>query len=181
MTSYLNLHSVIENTDAHIKKRQSEIRRGCKQVSIDACFIQDWLPLSTNKFPSAFGYSRYGAYMVKHIKDTEFNNIAYVGNGVISQRRNRIKNVFRNGGKAVVSKNGSSSDCRVASKMFQADSNLDNWLYYYIKVPKIDLNPNSIYWTDEGEIAEKFYVEEMERSLHEKFQPRYNLEGLIAK
>lgn len=171
MNKLLDINTIFTNNEKYTKKRLSEIRRGCKKVSLDNCHTQDWLPLSLDRFPPIYGYSRFGAYMVKHITDTGFDNIRYVGNGVVGSRKKRIKDVFQNDGRAVVSKNGSSSDCRVASKLFQEDPKLGNWLFWCCRIPKLV----------GGELAEKFYVEGFERSLHDHFNPLYNLAGLIGK
>ena len=77
------------------------------------------------------GVKALGVYCIVYKIDEE---VKYIGQGVMSQRRSQHKRVFLNGGKPVLMAN-SSLDSDVARKMYDYDSNIDNWLFQFCCIP----------------------------------------------
>jgi|TARA_B110000263_G_C14974797_1_gene358767 hypothetical protein len=57
-----------------------------------------------------------------------------VGQGNISARKGRHKAVFLNKGKDIVSKSGATSPSVTGQKMYQYDTNINNWLFSFCVV-----------------------------------------------
>lgn len=70
--------------------------------------------------------NRPGLYRIYHNDD-----LMYIGYGNLNARRARHVIVFKKEGKADVSSNGRSSDSPVASKMYDIDSDINNWYISY--------------------------------------------------
>jgi hypothetical protein len=64
--------------------------------------------------------------------------IYYVGKGNLSDRRSKHKLVFNNAGNQWWA-NGCKTDSTVARKMFQKDSDLSNWEFWYTRIPEADV------------------------------------------
>ena len=97
-------------------------------------------PLSgTSSVPLTYSVSgkqvkKSGVYKIYHWDNLEVPMA--IGQGGISDRLNRHRLVFRNEGVAMVYKGGTSSSCATASKMYQYDSNLDNWYFSWCSLPR---------------------------------------------
>ena len=70
--------------------------------------------------------NRPGLYRIYHNDD-----LMYVGYGNLNARRARHVIVFNKKGNADVSSNGRASDSPVASKMYDMDSDINNWYISY--------------------------------------------------
>jgi len=75
-----------------------------------------------------------GVYKIFHAKD--FSKAMVIGEGVVAGRKSRHVSVFKNKGISIPHEGGSSSPCSTASKMYQYDSNIDNWYFSWCELPK---------------------------------------------
>ena len=64
--------------------------------------------------------------------------IYYIGKGVITGRKNRHQLVFRNDGNPI-NRNRCVTDSQVARKMYEKDSDLSNWDFWYTRIPESDV------------------------------------------
>jgi hypothetical protein len=83
--------------------------------------------------------------------------------GVISQRRNRMRMIFRNDGNNVIHSGGGQSDHVGARKAYQLDPDMDNWGSSWV-------------------IFNNQHIMEMyEVTLVKYLNPEFNLEGMTGK
>ena len=64
--------------------------------------------------------------------------IYYVGKGVISGRKNKHQMIFNNKGKPL-NWNRTVTDSQVARKMYDKDSDLSNWDFWFTRIPESDI------------------------------------------
>ena len=106
-----------------------------------------------------------GLYRIHHK-----NDLMYIGVGNLNARRTRHVSVFKNKGKPIQKKNGSSSDSPVARKMYHKDKNLDNWYFSW--------------QTIDGEIDRDiamFVMSRMELILGKQLKPALCTEHMLGK
>jgi len=88
------------------------------------------------RLPSGAGITKkMGVYQIIH-KPT--NTIMSIGKGNLGDRRARHKRVFLNKGRPIENES-STSDSSTARKMYQHDTNLDNWLFSWCEVGNEEL------------------------------------------
>lgn len=71
-----------------------------------------------------------GVYKIIH----KNSGVMYIGQGNVSNRKNRHLSVFKNKGKEMVSPNGHSSSSQAGTKMYAFDQDIDNWLFSFIMI-----------------------------------------------
>ena len=126
--------------------------------TVDKLTFSPYVSLSTN-----MGMSRNirGLYRIRHVSNPHI--VLYYGEGKITPRICRHRDVYNNGGRDMITEN-SSSGSQVAKKMYLYDSSsIDNWQYSYAKV---ELNCDV-------DLMKKF-IKIYEEILVERDQPLYN-------
>ena len=81
------------------------------------------------------GESITGVYQIIHKRS---KIIYYVGKGNIADRRIKHRMIFNNNGKPL-NVNRCVTDSQVARKMYDKDSDLSNWDFYYTRIPESDV------------------------------------------
>tara|TARA_R110002012_G_scaffold69495_3_gene179926 strand:+ start:1142 stop:1588 length:447 start_codon:yes stop_codon:yes gene_type:complete len=99
-----------------------------------------------------------GVYKIYHKEQDE---PMVIGEGVLVRRKGRHVSVFNNKGIAIAHSGGSSSPCSTATKMYQYDSNIDNWFFSWCELPKT--------------ISTKY-----ETILIRKLKPKFNLQSMAG-
>lgn len=102
-----------------------------------------------------------GVYRIHHLTDN--NKVYYVGMGVITQRRSRIKMIFRNDGDNVIHSGGGQSDHVGARKCYTVDPNMENWGTSWVI------------------FNNQYLMERYEVTLVKNLNPEFNLEGMSGK
>lgn len=114
-----------------------------------------------------------GCYIVKHITA---RTPAVVGRGGISGRLSTLRCVFRNEGKAILSKSGNSQTTYPATRgMYKDDPELKNWEYMFIVTGKN--NKDDPISTENAEELSR----QLERILIAKYSPKYSDPKMAGK
>lgn len=143
-------------TIGHTKNKQN-MRKYCMST-VDKLTFSPYVSLSTN-----MGMSRNirGLYRIRHVSNPHI--VLYYGEGKITPRICRHRDVYNNGGRDMITEN-SSSGSQVAKKMYEHDSSsIDNWQYSYARVD-LDCHIDLL----------KTIMEIYENLLVERDQPVYN-------
>ena len=91
------------------------------------------------------------------------NEVMYIGNGVLSQRITRMRNIWSNNGQIIYHDGGGSSDHIGARKAFEMDSDENNWI---------------IRWC---QVEERMMREQIEIELVNRVDPPFNQKGMAGK
>ena len=75
-----------------------------------------------------------GVYKIFHWNN--FDTPMVIGQGNIVDRQQKHRLIFRNKGSSVIYSGGSSSGCQTATKMYQYDTDIDNWYLSWCELPK---------------------------------------------
>ena len=120
------------------RARENLIKRLTEQTTkIESLryFKSEWsdlIPFATGRVTSQQqGVKTTGVYCIVYKPDED---IKYVGQGKVAQRRSQHKRIFLNKGQPILMAN-SSLDSDVARKMYEHDSNIDNWLFQFCCIP----------------------------------------------
>ena len=111
----------------------------------------------SKRSPIALG-RKTGVYKIYHKEQDE---PMVIGEGVVAGRKSRHVSVFKNKGVAIAHSGGSSSPCSTATKMYQYDSDIDNWFFSWCELPKA--------------ISTKY-----ETVLIKKLKPEFNLQSMAG-
>ena len=87
----------------------------------------------------------------------------YIGQGWVFVRRSKHKRVFLNSGKAIIHPSGSVTDSPAGRKMFEYDTDIDNWLFQFCFIPSKQL------------------CCEYEKGLQEDEEPEFNDQSMAGK
>lgn len=105
-----------------------------------------------------------GIYFIIH---NLTGQIMYIGNGVITVRRDKHKRTFENGGKYYKSKSNKNSSWSDGSTcgghMYNYDPNLENWSFKWVH------------------LGSKFFSEVLESVYIKKYNPPFNNESMAGK
>ena len=106
------------------------------------------------------GTGSIGVYKIIHRPS---NKVMSIGQGNIGARKARHLGVFRNNGQTLISKNGKPSGSVTGQKMYEFDSNEDNWDFSLLAV---------------GSKLLSCFIEESEQ---ERLQPAFNASHMGGK
>lgn len=132
--------------------------------TVDDLTFSEYVSLDTN-----MGMSRNirGLYRIRHVSNPHI--VLYYGEGKITPRICRHRDVYNNGGRDMVTEN-SSSGSQVAKKMYEHDSSsIDNWQYSYARVD-LDCHIDLL----------KTIIEIYENLLVERDEPLYNVKSMTG-
>mgnify|MGYP001579484524 CR=1 FL=1 len=146
------------------------------QLKVDLGFFDQevWIKqdfLETGVKESAKGNSKaHGVYKTIYRGDvTEYEGLEVnkdevfgIGAGRLSQRLQRVRDVFQNNGQTIQSEN-SASDCQLSKKMYKMDSNPDNWYFSHQQI---------------GDEAVSLLYE---KQLQQVLKPRFSCEHMAGK
>ena len=65
--------------------------------------------------------------------------IMYIGQGIINDRKSTHKLIFKNKGKVIEHPGGTRTDSPAGRKLFDYDPDIDNWLFQYCLIPNKQL------------------------------------------
>ena len=105
-------------------KRQ-QLKESLRQLDVLESKVPTWsdvTPMDNASVPSG----TIGVYKIIHVPT---DKVMSIGQGNVANRKGRHLSVFKNGGRDITHKGGSTSGSVVAQKMFRHDSNLDNWSF----------------------------------------------------
>lgn len=106
------------------------------------------------------GTGAIGVYKIIHRPS---NKVMSIGQGNIGARKSRHLGVFRNDGQTLISKNGKPSGSVTGQKMYQFDSNENNWDFSLLAV------------------GSKFLSCFIEEDLQAKLRPAFNADHMGGK
>jgi len=157
--AWSDTHIFEYSVDSRINKLSKEIKKLQNLKITESLRWSIQIPLTEKEKTKGISNS-IGVYKIIYIPTGEVMDI---GNGNISNRKQRHVSVFKNGGNPLVHKTGSSSASTPAYYMYKHDPNLSNWGFQ---------------WSD---LKSKELAEEVETQLIRSLEPKFNSQHMAGK
>ena len=147
-----------ENITKQTNKAMQIIKKQMKEIQTVPSILEWTKAKCINQVHKGTG--AIGVYKIIHRPS---NKVMSIGQGNIGARKARHLGVFRNGGQTLISKNGKPSGSVTGQKMYQFDSNENNWDFSLLAV------------------GSKFLSCFIEEDLQAKLRPAFNADHMGGK